>query len=161
MISLIVAMTEDRVIGREGQVPWHLSTDLQRFKRLTMGHHMIMGRKTWETFASALPGRTSIVLSRQPDLQLSGATVVHDLESALKLAAGDEEVFVIGGAQIYELAIPHANRLYLSLVHADVEGDTFFPRYDEMQWQIIEQSYHSAGERDDFPHSFVVKERVR
>lgn len=158
-LSLIVAVAENQVIGREGQLPWRLSADLRRFKRLTMGHRIVMGRKTYESIGRALPGRTSIVLTRQADFQAAeGVLVADSLEAALR-EAGDDEVFVIGGAGVYRESLPRATRVYLTRVHADVEGDTFFPRLDPQTWRLVEQHPHPADEKNDFAHTFQVYER--
>ena len=158
-LSLIVAISENRVIGREGDLPWHLSADLQRFKRLTMGHHIIMGRTTYDSIGRPLPGRTSVVLSRPASLELPNVYVVPSLEAALQLASGDDEAFVIGGAQIYALALPLVQRLYLTRVHAEVPGDTFFPDIDRATWELVEQSEHAADERNDFASTFSILDR--
>lgn len=160
-ISLLVAMSPGRVIGRAGELPWRLSADLQRFKRLTMGHTIVMGRKTLESIGRALPGRTSIVITRQADYRPpAGVALAHDLPAALRLVAQDEEIFIIGGGEIFHLALPLANRLYLSLVEADVAGDTLFPAVDFSQWRLTHESHHAADERNEFPHWFRVYERV-
>ena len=159
-LSLIVAMAENRVIGREGRLPWHLSTDLRRFKQLTMGHHLLMGRKTFESLGRALPGRTSVVISRQTGYTAPDAVVAQSLAQARQLAAGDEEVFVIGGGEIYGWALPSADRIYLTLVHAQVDGDTFFPELSAADWQVREATRYPRGARDDYEHSFLIYERV-
>ena len=128
--SIIVAMTPDRVIGRDGQLPWRLSADLQRFKRLTMGHHLIMGRKTFDSIGRLLPGRETIVVSRQTDLVIPGAAVVHSVPAAIECARDDAEAFFVGGEQIYREAVELVQRIYLTLVHAQLEGDAHFPDID-------------------------------
>jgi dihydrofolate reductase len=158
--SLIVAMSENRVIGRDGQLPWRLSADLRRFKRLTMGHHIIMGRKTFQAIGRLLPGRTSIVLTRRTDFRAGGALVAHDMEQAKGQAAGDDEVFVIGGGEIYRGVMPSVDRIYMTLVHANIEGDTFFPEFRSDQWQRVEQSRHTADDRNEYEHSFLVYDRA-
>ena len=158
-LSLIVAMSENRVIGRDGNIPWHVSSDLKRFKKITIGHPMIMGRKTWESLGKSLPGRTSIVLTRNADYEAEGASVVHDLDAAIAQAPQSDEVFVVGGADIYRLAMPRVDRMYLTVVHAAITGDTYFPDFDESLWEVREHTQHEAGERDDYPHSFLVMER--
>jgi dihydrofolate reductase len=171
-LSIIVAMDRNRVIGRGGTLPWRLSADLKRFKALTMGHHLIMGRKTYDSIGRTLPGRTSIVISRDQETLArrvsEGIAAVRDgdliftnsLESAVSLAAPDPEVFIIGGAQIYELALPRANRLYVTHVEAEVEGDTFFPTYDPAEWQRVEETHHAADTRNEFPHRFCIYDRI-
>jgi dihydrofolate reductase len=159
-VSLIVAMSENRVIGQAGQLPWRLSSDLRRFQRLTMGHHLVMGRKTWESIGRPLPGRTSLVLTRHPDYQAHGAHVLSDLPSAIQAADGDDEVFVIGGGQIYREALPWVDRIYLTLVHAHVDGDTLFPELDTQTWYVAERSArYPADQKNQFEHSFLIYQR--
>jgi dihydrofolate reductase len=160
-ISIIAAMAENGVIGRDGRLPWHLAADLKRFKSLTMGHTLVMGRKTWESIGRPLPGRRMVVVSRQADYRPEGVEVVTSLDDALAIAsaAGDEEVFVIGGAEIYQLALPRADRLYMTLVLADVEGDTYFPEVEWDHWQRLDSETHEADRENDHPHVFHVFER--
>lgn len=159
-LSLIVAMSENRVIGRRGMLPWRLSADLRRFKLLTMGHHLIMGRRTFESIGRCLPGRTSVVLTRHPDYEGRGAVVVHDLQDALEYVAADSEAFVIGGEEIYRAALPLVDRIYLTLVHAVVEGDAVFPTYDPHEWRIVQRERHAADDRNEYDHSFLVMDRM-
>lgn len=159
-VSLIVAMTPEGVIGRDNDLPWRLPDDLKRFKALTMGRPVIMGRRTWDSIGRPLPGRTSIVLSRRPTFAPQGAIVVPDLERALDAAGAVDEAFVIGGAQVYALALPIAQRLYLTLVHGDVAGDARFPAIDPRQWREIERSERPADERHAFAMTFSVLERA-
>lgn len=160
-ISIIAAMAENGVIGRGGQLPWHLSADLKRFKRLTMDHTIIMGRKTWESIGRPLPGRRMVVITRQYDYQAEGVTVARNFEDALALAraAGDTEAFIIGGAEIYRLALPLADRLYMTLVLAEVAGDTKFPEIDLETWARIDSESVEADADNEFPHLFYVFER--
>jgi dihydrofolate reductase len=143
-VSLIVAMDRNRVIGHRGRVPWHLSDDLKRFKALTMGHHIIMGRKTWESIGRVLPGRTSVVITRDPGYRAAGATAVSSLPEALALAKDDSEAFVIGGAQVYRAALPLAERIYLTELQAQYPGDTFFPALEPQEWQDVSREHHAA-----------------
>jgi dihydrofolate reductase len=160
-LSLIVAMSENRVIGRGGQLPWRLSADLRRFKQLTMGHHIVMGRKTWESIGRPLPGRTSLVISRDPAYQADGAQIVSDLRQAFQAADGDDEVFIIGGGQIYRQALPSIDRIYLTLIHARIDGDTEFPELDTETWRLLDRSCrYPADQKNDHDHSFLVYERV-
>jgi len=161
MISLIVAMTSNRVVGRAGGLPWHITEDLRRFKQLTMSHSIVMGRKTYESIGRALPGRNSIVITRQADFAPNGVNTAHNLEDALRLAADDDEIFVIGGAQIYELALPCAERLYLTLVHADIEGDAFFPEIQWDEWELVEDSEVQSSRTAPFSFSFQVFDKAR
>lgn len=159
-VSLIVAMDETGVIGREGGLPWRLSADLRRFKELTMGHHLVMGRKTLESIGRILPGRVTIVLSRWPDFEFSGAKVAADWEEAQRLAAGDDEVFVIGGGQIYELTLPSVSRLYVTRVHAKVAGDTRFPAIDWSAWRQTYDERFPADAKNEYDYSFEVYDRL-
>jgi dihydrofolate reductase len=135
LISLVAALARGRVIGIENRLPWHLPEDLQRFKRLTMGAPVVMGRKTHESIGRALPGRRNIVVTRQPRAAWNGCSVAHSLDEALALGSDAPEVFVIGGAELYAQALPRADRLYLTLVDADCSGDAFFPEFDPAAWR--------------------------
>ncbi len=159
-LTLIVAVAENGVIGRGGQLPWHLSADLRRFKRLTMGHAILMGRRTWESIGRPLPGRTSIVISRHADYQPGhdGVLVATNLDEALsqahKLASDSDETFVIGGARIYEMSLPRADRLLVTRVLAQVDGDVLFPQVDWTQWRLASEERHEADEDNGYPHTF-------
>lgn len=156
LVSLIVAMDEQGGIGLKNRLPWHLSSDLKRFKALTMGHHVLMGRKTYESIQRRLPGRTMIVVSLKKGYQVEGGYVVHSLQEGLDLAERREEseVFIIGGGQIFAQAIGLADRIYLTRVHSIAGCDVFFPEYDETSWQAIEISHHPASAQDDFDFTF-------
>lgn len=158
IVSLIAAMSENRVIGRDGTLPWKLPDDMKFFMRTTTGHTIIMGRKTWESFPGALPGRRHIVITRQPDYAAEGAEVVGSLDEALRLAAGEEEVFVIGGGEIYAQAMGRAQRIYLTLVHAEVQGDAVFPRIDPLRWRIVDKQTHPADDRHAHAFTFLTYE---
>ena len=162
IISLLVAMDEQDGIGKDNRLPWHLSTDLKRFKALTMGHHILMGRKTYELIGRALPGRVNVIITRSPDYQAEGCLIAHSLREALSLAevAGESEAFVIGGGQIFAQALPLADRIYLTRVHTVSEADVFFPTFDESSWSIKEASEISADESNDFPSSYKVLEKI-
>jgi dihydrofolate reductase len=160
-LSLIVAVSDNGIIGSGGSLPWRLSSDLKRFKNLTMGHHLIVGRKTYESIGKPLPGRHMIVLSRDRSYQPSGVEIAHDLGDAIQLCQEDDEAFVGGGATVYELAMPRADRLYLTRVHAEVEGDVRFPPWHEELWVLRSRAQHPSDERNQYPHSFCVYERVR
>ncbi|MBN4074154.1 dihydrofolate reductase [bacterium AH-315-E10] len=159
MISLIVAASENNVIGRDNQLPWRLSADLKRFKTLTTGHTIIMGRKTYESIGLALPNRRSIVISRRENNQFEGVETVDSLDSALQLSAEDNERFIIGGAQIYECAMDCVDRLYLTRVHVKVEGDTFFTEVDPRVWSLVSEESYKADGKNDYPFTFQVFER--
>jgi len=158
--SLIVAMANNRVIGVDGGLPWKLSADLKRFKQLTMGSSIIMGRKTYESIGRLLPGRTTIVVTRQEAYPVAaGALLANSVPAALERAGGGSEAFVIGGAEIYRAAFALVDRMYVTVVDAEVAGDTFFPAWDSSQWQLIEQSDHAADERNAFDYSFRIYDR--
>lgn len=162
VVSIIAAVAENGVIGADGAMPWRLSTDMKRFKRLTMGKPVIMGRKTFDSIGKPLPGRQTIVVTRQTDLEIDGAEIVGSLEAALALAsqnAADGEVFVAGGGMIYADAIAAADRLYLTHVAAQPDGDIRFPAIDPTVWREIASESFPAGERDSAPTRFVVYER--
>ncbi len=158
-VSLIVAMSETGVIGHRGGLPWQLSSDLRRFKRLTMGHHIVMGRKTYESIGRLLPGRASVIITRQTDYDVPGAVIAPSLDLALEACRNDDQTFVIGGGQIYELALPRADRILLTLVHGQVQGDTYF-RFDPRHWRMIEESCHAADEKNSHDHTFRVLDRL-
>src|SRR5437016_5391285 len=145
-ISIIAAAAENGVIGRQGRLPWHLSDDLQRFKRLTMGHTIIMGRRTWESIGRALPGRRTIVVTSQPGYRtgVDGVSIAPRLDDALRIAedATDEEAFIVGGAELYREAVARASRLYMTRIKATVEGDTYFPNVEWNNWRLIESQEH-------------------
>lgn len=154
MISLIVAMTQNRVIGLDGDMPWRMSDDLRRFKRLTMGHHILMGRKTFESIGRPLPGRVSVVISRTASFDHADIRIARSLDDALQIAAHDDELFITGGAQIFELALPLVQRVYLTRIHVKLEGDTFFPEVDWKQWKLTEQEHHTADDRNQYDYTF-------
>ncbi|MDB5264918.1 MAG: diacylglycerol kinase [Parcubacteria group bacterium] len=160
-ISLIAALGENRVIGKEGTLPWHLPEDLKRFKQLTIGHPVIMGRKTWESIPEKfrpLPGRTNFVITRDPDYEAPGVLLSFTLEEAIAAAAfmpGSEEIFIIGGGQIYAAALPFADRLYLTVIKGAVDGDVFFPEYTEFAHEISREH----GEQGDIQFDWVALEK--
>lgn len=160
-LSLIVAMAENRVIGRQGDLPWHISADLRRFRRLTTGHAIIMGRKTYDSIGRPLPERRSIVISRNPDYAPEGVEVVASVEAATDLVADDALTFVIGGATIYEQALPLADTLHITRVHAEVDGDVRFPEIDWRNWQLVEQSPEATDEKSGLKYSFAEFRRAR
>lgn len=160
-LSIIVAVAENGVIGHAGGLPWRLSADLQRFKALTMGHHLLMGRKTFDSIGTALPGRTSVVISRgQPRLP-PGVRLAHSLEEAVEIArtSGDDEAFVAGGAEIYAQALSIAERLYLTKVHAEPPGETVLAPWKDSNWREVSREEHPADDRNDHPYSFLIYER--
>lgn len=145
-LSIIAAVARNRTIGRDNQLPWHLPEDLQHFRKLTMGHHIIMGRKTFESLGRLLPGRTTVIVSRNPAYRVEGALVCDTLQRALAACGDDPEIFVIGGAELYREALPLAARLYLTEIDADFEGDAWFPPFDRTAWREVQRERHvSAG----------------
>lgn len=165
-LALIVAKAANDVIGRGNALPWYLPNDLKYFKQVTMGKTVIMGRRTWESLKRPLPGRENVVVTRQPDYEADGARVVTSLEEALILAehvafiCGQDEVVVIGGEQIYQQALPYMDRIYLTEVHADIEGDTHFPALDGSQWREAVREDFSAEGPNPYDYSFVVYDRT-
>ena len=160
-ISIIVAMAENRVIGRDNGLPWRLSADLQHFKSITMGKPIIMGRNTWESIGRPLPGRTNIVITRDTGYRAEGCELVHSLEQALAVAGASDEVMIIGGANLYRQTLAHADKLYLTLVKAQVEGDTRFPEIDAGEWRETGRESHGADDKNEYDYDFVTLERIR
>ncbi|HJS46756.1 MAG TPA: dihydrofolate reductase [Gemmatimonadales bacterium] len=161
-LTLVAAMTEDRVIGRENGLPWHLPEDLRHFKRLTLGHPVVMGRRTWESVGEPLAGRHNIVVTRQPGYAAPGAEVVASLDAALRLVRDEPEVFVVGGAELYRAALPRADRVHLTLIHTrDVPGDTRFPPFEGPEWDRTEEGRHPADARHAWPLTFLRYDRRR
>lgn len=159
MVSVIVAVAENGVIGDKNTLLWHISEDLRNFKRVTSGHPVIMGRKTFDSLGRPLPNRTNVVITRQ-NLEIEGCKVVHSLEEALSLFSPEEEVFVIGGAQIYAEALPLADRFYLTRVHHAYEGDTSFPKWNESEWSLVESERFERGEKYEYPFTIEIYERI-
>ena len=160
-LSLIVAMAKNRVIGANGTIPWHLPDELKLFKDLTMGHHIVMGRKTWDSIGRLLPGRTTVVVSRQPGYRLPGARVASSLREAIDACGGDPEIFVIGGAELFRSALPLADRLYLTTVDAEIPGDTFMPAFDPNEWQEVKSASHAIDSRHHYAYRHSILERIR
>lgn len=159
MISIIVAASTNNAIGADGKLPWRLSDDLKRFKRLTMGKPIVMGRLTWQSIGRPLPGRQNIVLTRQADFMAEGCDVVASPADALTVAADAEEIMIIGGSQIYELFLPRASRLYVTRVYAEIHGDAFFPEIDEGAWRLVDSEAHEANATNQFAFDFMTYER--
>jgi dihydrofolate reductase len=159
LVSLIVAMADNGVIGRGNALPWRLPADLKRFRSLTLGKPVLMGRRTFESIGRPLTGRVNLVLTRDAHWAADGALAVHTVAEALEQARESAELVVIGGAQVYTLALPLARRLYLTQVHAQVPGDSFFPPYDPAEWRDVERSAQPADERHAWPLTFLTLER--
>ena len=161
MLSLIVAASENNVIGKDNDLLWHLPDDLKHFKRTTKGHHVITGRKTFESHGSRpLPGRTNIIITRNPEYEAEGCIVTDSLEKALGFVKDDDEPFVIGGEKIYRMALPRADRIYLTRVHAEVEGDTFFPELDKDQWKEVSREFHEQDDRHPYSFTVIILDRT-
>lgn len=155
MISIIVAVARNGVIGDRNRLIWHISEDLRRFKAITTGHPVIMGRKTFESLGRPLPNRINVVVTRQAGYRAEGCVVVGSLEDAIRHFDPSEEVFVIGGAQIYAQALPLADRFYLTRVEADYHGDTFFPAWNPADWKLCREERRERGEKFEYPFTFL------
>ena len=155
MISIIVAVSENNVIGHKGQIPWHLPRDFKFFKDTTMGHPMVMGRKTFESIGKPLPGRESIVLTRDQNTKYNGCTVIHSVDEILNR---NEEIFIIGGSEVYNQFMPLADKIYLTRVHTIVDGDTLFPKINE-EWKLVDSESFPKDERNEFDLTFETYER--
>jgi len=158
-LSLIVAMSRNRVIGNRGKLPWRLPDDQKNFRKVTMGHPLIMGRRTHESIGHPLDGRRNIVVTRQPDYRADGCEVARSVEAALALVADADEVFVIGGGAVYAALLPRAQRIYLTEVQADIEGDTFFPPLDFADWRGVDRRDHPADATHDHPFRYQILDR--
>ena len=158
-ISLLVAMAKNRVIGADNRIPWHLPNELKLFKALTMGHHIVMGRKTYESIGRLLPGRTSVIVTRQRDYTVPGAVVAHSVKEALDACKDDDECFVIGGADLFRETLPVADRLHLTVVDAEPEGDTFMPDFDMSAWRETSSQPFPADDKHAYPYRHTVYER--
>lgn len=159
MITLIVAVSDNGVIGRDNALPWHLPEDLKRFKRLTLGKPVLMGRRTHESIGKPLPGRENIVVTRDANYRREGITVAHGIEQALRAAGDAPEIMVIGGAELFHALLPRAGRLHLTRVHGDIEGDVRWPALDEHEWRVVERERHEADDRHAYAMTFEVWEK--
>lgn len=159
-LSLIVAISENNAIGKNNQLLWHLPADLKHFKKITSGHPIIMGRKTYDSIGRPLPNRRNIVITRQNDLTIKDVEVVGSLEAAVSLCKAENEVFIIGGAEIYKHAIALANKIYLTTVHQNYDADVFFPELIADQWKEIAKEYHKADEKNNVAYTFSILERL-
>lgn len=162
MVILIAAVAENNALGKDNQIIWHLPNDFKRFKQLTTGHHIIMGRKTFESFPKPLPNRTHIVISRQKDYQPDGCTVVHNLEQAFEVCPKNQDIFIIGGAQIYELALSFCDKLELTRVHQAFEADAFFPTINGQDWKLtgVDKQYKDEKHAVDFTYETYLRKSV-
>jgi dihydrofolate reductase len=153
-------MAKNRIIGANGKIPWHLPNELQLFKSVTMGHHIIMGRKTYESIGRLLPGRTTVIVTRQKDYAIAGAKMAHTLDEAVALCAGDSEIFIIGGGELYRAALPKADRIYLTVVDAEPAGDTKMPELDAAQWRVHGVQRYGRDDRHAHDYRFEIHDRV-
>ncbi|MCR6107851.1 dihydrofolate reductase [Salipaludibacillus agaradhaerens] len=161
MIAMIAAFSDGRVLGKNGKMPWHLPAELQYFKRVTSGHPVLMGRKTFESIGRPLPNRRNIVLTRNESFTAEGVEVFHHIEDVKPLMKEQEEFFVIGGATLYETLLDKADRLYITKIHASFEGDTFFPKFDEAEWKEVSRQKGTVDEKNPLAHTFHVYERLK
>jgi len=159
-ISIIVAMAQNRTIGINNTLPWRCPEDLKHFKALTMGHHMIMGRKTFDSIGKPLPGRTTVVVTRNRELEITGCIIAHSLPEAITACAGDNEIFIVGGAELYVQALPLADTLYITEIRHDVAGDAHFPRFDASEWQEIEREPRQQETPERLSYHFVTYRRL-
>lgn len=160
VISLIAALTTNRVIGRDNTLPWHLPKDLQHFKSLTLGKSIIMGRKTYQSIGRPLPQRHNIIVTRDKHFTATGCTVRHSLQEAINAVAEEKELFIIGGAEIYKQALPVADFLYLTLIHADIPGNIYFPLFSQDDWEEIHREDFLADQNNSYPFSFITLKRI-
>jgi dihydrofolate reductase len=160
-VSAVVAASDNNVIGKDGGLPWHVSSDLKLFKEITLGKPVIMGRRTWESLPrKPLPGRRNIVITRNPDYVAEGAEIVRSVDEALAVCAGEPEVSIIGGGQVYEQAMSRTDRIYLTRIHLEVDGDTLLPDLPAQEWREVERRAFDKGERDDAAFTLVVLDRI-
>ena len=158
-LSIIVAMATNRTIGINNTLPWRIPEDLRHFKALTMGHHMIMGRKTFDSIGKPLPGRTTVVVTRNRELKIEGCIIVHSLQEAIDACAGDEQIFIVGGAELYAQALPLTGMLYITEIQKDVQGDAHFPQFDRNEWIEESRERHSQQEPQPLEYHFVTCRR--
>lgn len=158
-IAAIFAMSDNRVIGKDNQLPWRLPADMRHFKKITMGKPILLGRKTYESIGHALPGRCNVVITRDIHFQAPGCVVANSLETALLAADYSEEIIVIGGAILYQHLLPRTHRLYMTLIHHQFDGDTYFPELNMNEWQEIEREDHHADAENQYDYSFITLDR--
>lgn len=158
-VTIVVAIAENYAIGKSNQLLWHMPADLKHFKQITSGHTIIMGRKTYDSVGKPLPNRRNIIISRQ-DVTIPGCEVVQSVEDALELCANEDEVFIVGGAEIYKLAMNKTDRIYLTIIHHSFDADSFFPEIDYMEWKEVSREDHPADEKHKYAYSFITLERI-
>ncbi len=156
---MIAAAAENNALGKDNDLVWHLPDDFKRFKRLTSGHHIIMGRKTFESFPKLLPDRTHVIITRKEDYSPENTIVVHSMEEALKVSKLDDQAFIIGGGEIYKMGMEYADRIELTRVHGEFEADTHFPEIDKSEWEIVKDQFHDKDEKHDYSFTYLTYER--
>ncbi|HKJ47900.1 MAG TPA: dihydrofolate reductase [Christiangramia sp.] len=159
MITIIAAAAENNALGKDNDLVWHLPDDFKRFKRLTSGHYIIMGRKTFESFPRLLPNRTHVIITRKEDYKPDDTIVVNSLEEALKVSKIDDQPFIIGGGEIYKMGMEAADRIELTRVHGEFEADTYFPEIDEDQWKVVKEQFHEKDDKHDHSFTYLTYER--
>lgn len=159
MITMIAAAAENNALGKDNDLVWHLPDDFKRFKRLTSGHHIIMGRKTFESFPKLLPDRTHVIITRKEDYSPENTIVVHSIEEALKVSKLDEQAFIIGGGEIYKMGMEYADRIELTRVHGEFEADTHFPEINKNHWELVKDQYHEKDEKHDYSFTYLTYDR--
>jgi dihydrofolate reductase len=161
MISLLVAMDKNQLIGKDNDLPWRLPADLAYFKRVTMGHPIIMGRKTYDSIGRPLPGRENIIVTRDTSYEAEGCKVIHSIEEIVKMnEQTDQELFVIGGAEIFKEILPHSDRLYITEINEEFDGDTYFPAFDKAEWKVISEEQGIKDEKNPYDYTFLVYEKI-
>ncbi len=164
MLSFVVAMSENRVIGKDGTLPWHMPEDLKKFKEITLSgsHTMIMGRRTFESLPRVLPGRKHIVLTRNKDFKVQdeNVEVIHSIESLKPYADSQEEYFVIGGGELFAMLLPYTKRIYLTIIHHDFEGDTYMPQFDMTEWKVAQSYEGKVDENNKYSHTYLTLEKI-
>jgi len=158
-VTIVVAIAENYAIGKNNQLLWHMPADLKHFKQITSGHTVIMGRKTYDSVGKPLPNRRNIIITRQ-DITIPGCEVVKSVDEALELCYNEEEVFIVGGAEIYKLAMDKTDRIYLTIIHHSFDADSFFPEIDYMEWKEVSREDHPADEKHKYSYSFITLERI-
>ena len=159
MLTMIAAAAENNALGKDNDLVWHLPDDFKRFKRLTSGHHIIMGRKTFESFPKLLPDRTHVIITRKEDYQPEGAIVVHSMEEAIRVSKLDDQAFIIGGGEIYKMGLEHAEKIELTRVHGEFDADTYFPEIDKEKWKIVKDQFHDKDDKHEYSFTYLTYER--
>ncbi|MCB7482491.1 dihydrofolate reductase [Christiangramia sediminis] len=159
MLTMIAAAAENNALGKDNDLVWHLPDDFKRFKRLTSGHHIIMGRKTFESFPKLLPERTHVIITRQKDYNPEGTVVVNSMEEAIRVSKLDEQAFIIGGGEIYKMGMEHAEKIELTRVHGKFDADTYFPEINEEEWELVKEQFHEKDGKHDHSFTYLTYER--